>query len=98
MALHANLAGEMQGGAFPIEGVLRQSVEGGERDEQRRELGMIDEFEMQLLLAGRRDDGEIERNHGGWRAEFAGDGGKVVAGDGADGAADVDDFGGGERR
>ncbi len=57
---------------------------------------MIDEVEMQFFLADFGDDREVERNHGRWSAEFAGDGGEMIAGDSADGAADIDDFGGGE--
>src|ERR1700674_135392 len=38
----------------------------------------------------------MERNHGGTRAGFARDGGEMVASNGVDGAADVDDFGGSE--
>ncbi len=97
VALQANFAGEMKRGAFAVDGILREAVEGGERDEERREFRMIDELEVKFFLAPAGGDREIERNHGGRSAEFTGDGGEMVAGDGADRTADVDDFCGGER-
>src|ERR1700686_5838753 len=35
---------------------------------------------------------EIERDHGGRRAEFAGDSSEMIAGDRADGTANIDDL------
>ncbi len=53
MTLQANLAGKMERGAFAVQRILRETVEGGKRDEQRRELWMIDNFEMESFLLGR---------------------------------------------
>src|SRR6202790_3512309 len=47
---------------------------------------------MQFFLGRAVRDDEIERDHGGSSAQFSGDGGEVVTGDGADGAADIDDL------
>ena len=52
VALQANLAGKVQRGAFAVDGVLCQPIEGGERHEQRRELGMVDDLKVQLLFRG----------------------------------------------
>src|SRR5690348_4343688 len=86
----------MKRGAFAIERVLRQAVENREAHEQRRELWVVHHFEVKLLLRAAGDEREVERNHWRRRAELASNSGEMVAGDGADGAADVDDFGGGE--
>src|SRR6266403_4109742 len=86
----------MQGRTFPIDRILRETVKGGDGDEQGRELGMIDDLEMQFFLADFGIHAEVERNHRWWSAEPAGDSGQMVAGDGADGAADVHDFRGSE--
>src|SRR6266850_2943881 len=55
---------------------------------------------MKHLLFGRAGlvghRGEVERNHRRGRAELAGDGSEVITSDGADGAADVNDFRGGK--
>ena len=58
---------------------------------------MVDEFEVEFFLASAGSDIKVEGNHCGRGAELSDDGGEMVAGDGADGAADVDDFRGGER-
>src|SRR5690348_13380946 len=86
----------MKSGAFAIERVLRQAVENRESHEQRRELWVVHHFEMKLLLRAAGDEREVERNHWRRRAELACNSGEMVAGDRPDGAADVDDFGGGE--
>src|SRR5690348_3668331 len=86
----------MKSGAFAIERILSQAIENRESHEQRRELWVVHHFEMKLLLRSPGDAREVERNHWRRRAELASNSGEMVAGDGADGAADVDDFGGGE--
>src|SRR5258707_10811845 len=100
VALQANLAGKMKCSAFPVQGILREAVERGECDEQRRKLWMIDDLEMERLLSGWRGagdvQGQIHGNHRGRRTEFAGDGGEMVARDGANGAADVHNLCGSE--
>src|SRR6267378_5888182 len=86
----------MERGAFSVYRILRETVECGDGYEQGRELGMIDDLEMQFLLADFGIDAEVERNHRRGSAEPAGDSGQMVAGDGADGAADIHDFRGSE--
>src|SRR6266849_4510132 len=88
----------MQRCAFSVDRILRETVERGDSHEQRRELGMIDDLEMQFLLADFGIHSEIERNHRWRSAEFAGNCGEMVSGDGADGAADIHDFRGSEVR
>src|SRR5467141_1730793 len=100
MTLQPNLSEEMERGAFTVQRILRETAEGDQGDKERRELRVIDEFEMERLLLGRlaaRDQqGQIQGNHRGRRAQFSGDRGEMVARDSADGAADVDDFRGSE--
>ena len=96
VAVDENFTGEMERGAFAVERVLREAVENGKPDEERRELGMIDHFEVELFFGAADGESQIDRNHGRRSAELAGDGGEMVAGNGADGAADVDDFSGSE--
>src|SRR5882762_11684479 len=86
----------MERGAFSVYRILRETVECGDCYEQGRELGMIDDLEMQFLLADFCIHAEVERNHRRGSAEPAGDRGEMVAGDGADGAADIHDFCGSE--
>src|SRR5712671_5028225 len=86
----------MERGAFSVYRILRETVECGDGYEQRRELGMIDNLEMQFLLADFGIHAEVERNHRWRSAELASDSGQMVAGDGADGASDIHDFGGSE--
>src|SRR6266403_1021911 len=86
----------MERGAFSVYRILRETVKGSDGDEQGRQLGMIDDLEMQFLLADFGINAEVERNHRRGSAEPAGDRGEMVAGDGADGAADIHDFGGSE--
>src|SRR5712671_3111349 len=86
----------MERRTFPIDRILRETVKGGDGDEQGSQLGMIDDLEMQFLLADFCIYAEVERNHRRGSAEPAGDSGEMVAGDGADGAADVHDFRGSE--
>jgi len=77
-------------------------AEGDEGDKERRELRVIDKFEMERFFCfagfGRRRPAGVrsQGDHRGRRTEFASDRGKMIAGNGADGAADVDDFGGSE--
>src|SRR5260370_7397906 len=75
VALQANLAGKMKGSAFPVQGILREAVERGECDEQRRKLRMIDDLEMERLLSGwlgaRDVQGQIHGNHRCTPTEFA---------------------------
>src|SRR5689334_21840574 len=96
MALQANLASEMKGGALAIQRILGEPAEGSDGHEKRRQLRMIDEFEMERLLLRGRGAGDqqrqIQRNHRGRRTELAGDGREMIPGYGADGAADIDDF------
>src|SRR5713226_6444279 len=84
--------------ALAVQGVLRKAVKRSEANEQRRKLWVIDEFEVEFFLRAGRGEDDVERNHGRWRAEFAGDCREVIARDCADRAADVYDFGGGEIR
>src|SRR5882757_3008696 len=86
----------MQRRTFPIDRILRETVKGGDGDEQGSQLGMIDDLEMQFLLADFCIHAEVERNHRRGSAEPAGNRGEMVAGDGADGAADIHDFRGSE--
>src|SRR5690242_17472444 len=86
----------MKSGAFAIERILSQAIENRESHEQRRELWVVHHFEVKLLLRAAGDEREVERNHWRRRAELASNRREMVAGDGADGSADVDDFGGGE--
>ena len=100
VTLQANLAGKMQRGALAVERILGQAVKGGNGDEKRGELRMIDEFEVEFLFPdsalGRIVPGDekckIERDHRGRSAEFAGHSSEMIAGDRADGAADIDDL------
>src|SRR5271170_5593605 len=96
VTLDLDFTGEVERIAFAVDRVLRQAVEGGHGDEKRGQLRMIDHLEVQFFFGRTGDEGEIEGDHGGRRAEFAGDSGEVVARDGADRPADVYDFGGGE--
>src|SRR5712672_4315820 len=86
----------MQRGAFSVYRILREAVKRGDGHEQGRELGMIDNLEMQFLLADFGIHAEVERNHRRGSAEPAGYRGEMVAGDGADGASDIHDFCGSE--
>src|SRR5712671_217474 len=86
----------MQRRTFPIDRILRETVKGSDGDEQGSQLGMIDDFEMQFLLADFGIHAEVERNHRWRSAEPAGDSGEMVAGNSADGASDVHDFRGSE--
>src|SRR5260221_1890800 len=90
----------MERGAFAVQGILREAVEGGEPDEKRRELWKVNEFEVEFFLLRRlgpgNQQGELERNHRRSGTEFTGDSGEMIASNGADGAADVDDFRGSE--
>src|SRR6266849_8769631 len=86
----------MQRRTFSVDGILRETVERGDSDKQGCELGMIDDLEMQFLLADFGIHAEVERNHRWRSAEPARDGGQMVARDGADGAANIYDFRGGE--
>src|SRR6266853_2448363 len=86
----------MERGAFSVYRILRETVKCGDGHEQGRELGMIDDLEMQFLLADFGIHAEVEGNHRRGSAEPAGDSGQMVAGDGADGAADIHDFRGSE--
>src|SRR6267378_4214598 len=86
----------MQRRTFPIDRILRETVKGSDGDEQGRQLGMIDDFEMQFLLADFCIHAEVERNHRRRSAEPAGNRGEMVAGNSADGAADIHDFCGSE--
>src|SRR6266852_6491987 len=88
----------MQRCAFSVDRILRETVKRGDSYEQRRELGMIDDLEMQFLLADFCIHAEVERNHRWRSAEPARDGGQMVASDGADGAANIYDFRGSEVR
>src|SRR5882672_4456822 len=82
----------MERGAFSVYRILRETVKGSDGDEQGRQLGMINDFEMQFLLANFGIHAEVERNHRRRSAEPAGNRGEVVAGNSADGAADIHDF------
>src|SRR6267154_6040014 len=82
----------MECGAFSVYCILREAVKRGDGYEQRRQLGMIDDFEMQFLLADFGIYAEVERNHRRGSAEPAGDSGEMVAGNSADGASDIHDF------
>src|SRR5437660_8520352 len=86
----------MECGAFSVYRILSEAVECGDGHEQRRELWMIDDLEMQFLLADFGIHAEVERNHRWRSAEPAGDSGQMITGDGADGAADIHDFRGSE--
>src|SRR6266481_932709 len=86
----------MERGAFSVYRILRETVECGDGYEQGRQLGMIDDFEMQFLLADFCIHAEVERNHRRRSAEPAGNRGEMVAGNSADGAADIHDFRGSE--
>src|SRR5258705_12145691 len=86
----------MECGAFSVYRILRETVECGDGYEQGRELGMIDDLEMQFLLADFGIHAEVERNHRRRSAEPAGNGGEVGAGNGADRSADIHDFRGRE--
>src|ERR1700730_11339080 len=88
----------MKGGAFAVDGILREAVEGRQRDQEGRELRVIDELEVKFFLTSTGGDGEIEGDHGGRSAKLTGNGSEMVAGDSPDGPADIDDFRGGERR
>src|SRR2546429_565768 len=46
VALEANFAGEMKGGAFAVDRILRQPIERGEPHEKRRELGVVNDFKV----------------------------------------------------
>ncbi len=92
MAAQANLAGEVQRGAFSVNGVLCETVERRDGHEQGSELGVIDHIEVQFLLTDWRGDVEIQRNHRWRSAKFSGDRCEVIAGNGADRAANIDDF------
>src|SRR5882762_10145472 len=83
-------------GAFSVYRILREALKRSDGHEQGRELGMIDDLEMQFLLADFGIHAEVERNHRWRSAEPAGNRGEMVAGDGADGAADIHDFRGSE--
>src|SRR5258708_22446535 len=100
MALETDFAGKMERGAYAVKRVLREAVKRGDGHEERGELRMIDEFEVERLLLGRGSAGNQERqiqgNHWRRRAQLAGDDGEVIAGNRADGAADIDDLGGSE--
>src|SRR6266571_5177705 len=80
--------------------VLREAVKRGDGHEERGELRMIDEFKVERLLLGRGSAGnqqrQIQGNHWRRRAQLAGDDGEVIAGNRADGAADIDDLRGSE--
>src|SRR5882672_5070731 len=82
----------MERGAFSVYRILRETVKGSDGHEQGRQLGMIDDFEMQFLLADFCIHAEVERNHRRRSAEPAGNRGEMVAGNSADGAADIHDF------
>src|SRR6266853_6812644 len=82
----------MERGAFSVYRILRETVKGSDGDEQGRQLGMIDDFEMQFLLADFCIYAEVERNHRRGSAEPAGNRGEMVAGDGADGASHIHNF------
>src|SRR6267378_6197240 len=86
----------MERGAFSVYRILRETVECGDGYEQGRELGMIDDLEMQFLLADFGIHAEVERNHRRGSAEPAGNRGEMVPGNSADGAADIHDFCGSE--
>src|SRR5882762_7527780 len=86
----------MERGAFSVYRILREAVKRSDGHEEGRELGVIDDLEMQFLLADFGIHAEVERNHRRGSAEPAGYSGQMVAGDCADGAADIHDFGGSE--
>src|SRR6267378_266439 len=86
----------MERGAFSVYRILREAVKRSDGHEQGRQLGMIDDLEMQFLLADFGIHAEVERNHRWRSAEPAGDRGEMVAGDSADGASDIHDFCGSE--
>src|SRR5260370_38520324 len=86
----------MERGAFSVYCILREAVKRSDGHEEGRELGMIDDLEMQFLLADFGIHAEVERNHRRGSAEPAGNRGEMVAGNSADGAADIHDFGGSE--
>jgi len=83
-------------GAFAVKRVLREAVEDGEADEEGSEFGVIDHFKVELLFGAAKGECEVDGDHRRRSAKLAGDGGQMVSGDGADGAADVDDFSGSE--
>src|SRR5712671_1684292 len=86
----------MERGAFSVDRILREAVKGSDGDEQGSQLGMIDDLEMQFLLADFCIHAEVERNHRRGSAEPAGNRGEMVPGNSADGAADIHDFRGSE--
>src|ERR1700745_1413539 len=100
MSLQLNLARKMKCRTLAVERILGKTAKDRDGDKQRSELRVIDKFEMKLFFlhsaAGRIGSGneqaQIKRNHGRSRAEFASDSGEMIAGNRADGAADVYDF------
>src|SRR5258708_39960106 len=88
----------MERGAFFVYRILRETVECGDGYEQGRELGMIDDLEMQFLLADFGIHAEVERNHRRRSAEPAGNGGEMGSREGARGAAPLPGFSGKEGR
>ena len=98
VAFELDFAGEVQRGAFAVGGILGEAIERGHGDQERGELRMIHHFEVELGFVGTGDEGQVERNHCRWRAQFSGDGGEMVARDRADGAAHIDDFCGSQGR
>src|ERR1700746_365272 len=57
---------------------------------------MVDDLEMQFLLANLGGHPKVKRNHRRRGPELAADGGEMISGNGADRAAHIDDFGRGE--
>src|ERR1700686_3061655 len=88
----------MQRGTFAVNSVLGEAVEGGDGHQQGSELGMIYDVEVEFFLADFSRHRKVQRNHRRRSAELAGDRGEMVAGNRADGAGYVDDFGGGQFR
>src|SRR4029077_2272525 len=94
--MHQHVARKMERGSLAVKRVLSQAIENSEADEERCEFGVIDHLEVQFLYGAADSEGEIDGDH--WRrsAKLTCDSREMVAGDGADGAANVDDLGGSE--
>src|ERR1700730_4928601 len=90
-----DFAGEMKSGAFSVKRILSKAAESGERNQDGRQAWMIDQLEVKLFLRASDGKGEFQRNHRGRRTQLSSDRGDVIAGNSADRAAHVYDFGGG---
>ena len=75
VSLQSNFARQVQRGSFAIDHILRDAVEGGERNEQRRELGMIHHLEVPVFCPRPLED---SRSMSSGAAPSFGDGGRMI--------------------